>query len=241
VARWAEGVTILGDGPLLMERICGRRRLIQVSDDVGLSGISPLTDAFSVQTNKNESESSAIRSQLKEEEYVETVFCYLDQTRINFPHSPPQSNTLGKGHRERKEKLSVVDIALPAAPYDLRLQLASEVPIDRRVDGPHNIPSGWNQKRVKRRRSYSRIDKSFAWRIDVTEVTTTAAPPAGGQGTQHAEVGYEIEMELSFSRTQELIQMSDEAAANKLAENLARQLWTVAASPLVMVPESLQI
>ena len=35
--------------------------------------------------------------------------------------------------------------------------------------------------------------------------------------------------------------MSDEAAANKLAENLARQLWTVAASPLAMVPESLQI
>lgn len=123
MARWAEGVTILGDGPLLMERICGRRRLIQVSDDVGLSGISPLTDAFSVQTNKNESESSAIRSQLKEEEYVETVFCYLDQTRINFPHSPPQSNTLGKGHRERKEKLSVVDVALPAAPYDLPASL----------------------------------------------------------------------------------------------------------------------
>ena len=41
MARWAEGVTILGDGPLLMERICGRPRLIQVSDDVESKGVVP--------------------------------------------------------------------------------------------------------------------------------------------------------------------------------------------------------
>ncbi|KAL3774878.1 hypothetical protein HJC23_009229 [Cyclotella cryptica] len=188
----------------------------------GVSEMGPLTSAFSVQTNKHESESATIKSQLSEVEYVETVFCYLDQTRINFPHNPPQSNVLGRGHQERKEKLSIVDIALPAAPYDLRLQLASEVPIEnRRLESVNNIPNGWNTKRVKRRRSYSRIDKSFAWRVDVTEVTSSLAK----QGTQPAEVGYEIEMELSSSRTQELIQTSDEAAAHKLAENLARQLW----------------
>jgi hypothetical protein len=196
----------------------------------GVSEVSPLTNAFSVQTHKNESESAAIKSQLAESEYVETVFCYLDQTRINFPHNPPQSTNLGSGHKERKEKLSIVDIALPAAPYDLRLQLASEVPMENgRLDSARDVPMGWNQKRVKRRRSYSRVDKSFAWKIDVTEVTTSAAAPAaaasGGQGTQHPEVGYEIEMELSSSRTQELIQTSDEATAHKLAENLSRQLW----------------
>ena len=194
----------------------------------GVSELSPLTDAFSVQTHKNESESAAIKSQLSENEYVETVFCYQNQARINFPHNPPQSNTTCRGHKERKVKLSVVDIALPAAPYDLRLQVASEVLVeDGQLNSVRDIPKGWNQKRVKRRRSYSRIDKSFAWRIDVTEVTTSAATSAsgGGQETQHPRVGYEIEMELSSSRTQELIQTSDEAAAHKLAENLARQLW----------------
>ncbi|KAL3777923.1 hypothetical protein ACHAWO_012602 [Cyclotella atomus] len=196
----------------------------------GVSEISPLTNAFSVQIRPNESESAAIKSQLAENEYVETVFCYQDQTRINFPHNPPQSNHLGKGHKERKEKLSVIDIALPAAPYDLRLQLANEVPAENgQIDNARDVPKGWNQKRVKRRRTYSRVDNSFAWKIDVTEVTTSAATPAvasaGGGGTSHPEVGYEIEMELSANRTQELIQTSDEATANKLAENLSRQLW----------------
>ena len=196
----------------------------------GVSEISPLTNAFSVQVKNQESESAAIKSQLAENEYVETVFCYPDKTRINFPHNPPQSNHLGRGQKELKEKMSIIDIALPAAPYDLRLQLASEVSMENgRLDNARDIPMGWNQKRVKRRRSYSRVDKSFAWRIDVTEVTTSAATSnaaiVGGQGTQHPEVGYEIEMELSSSRTQELIQTSDEATAHKLAENLARQLW----------------
>ena len=196
----------------------------------GVSEISPLTNAFSVQVKNQESESAAIKSQLAENEYVETVFCYPDKTRINFPHNPPQSNHLGRGQKELKEKMSIIDIALPAAPYDLRLQLASEVSMENgRLDNARDIPKGWNQKRVKRRRSYSRVDKSFAWRIDVTEVTTSAATSnaaiVGGQGTQHPEVGYEIEMELSSSRTQELIQTSDEATAHKLAENLARQLW----------------
>ena len=198
----------------------------------GVSEISPLTNAFSVRAQKHESESAAIKSQLSENEYVETVFCYQDQTRINFPHNPPQSNNLGRGHKERKEKLSIVDIALPAAPYDLRLQLASEVPMENgQLDSARDVPAGWNQKRVKRRRSYARVDKSFAWRIDVTEVTTSSAASftgtssGGGQGTSHPEVGYEVEMELSSTRTQELIQTADEATAHKLAENLSRQLW----------------
>eukprot|EP00970_Alexandrium_tamarense_P011846 scaffold2578_cov197-Alexandrium_tamarense.AAC.12 len=205
--------------------------------NAGLSELGPLTNAFSIKhKNPNESESAAIKFQLAEVESVETVFCYPNSTRINFPHNPPQSNVLTKGHQEKKEKLSVIDIALPAAPYDLRLQLATEVPMGEGNNIPNvkSIPHGWNKKRVKRRRSYSRLDNSFAWKIDVTEVTSTDAPAAGGASAaaasmkgsgQHADIGYEVEMELSSSMTQKLIQTQDEAAARKLAETLAQQLW----------------
>ena len=203
----------------------------------GLSEVSPLSLAFSCRgpSNKNESESAALRAQLNEVEKIETVFAYPDKTRVAFPRSSASSasisdqhNHLGKGHKERKEKISTIDIALPAAPYDLRLTLATETPMkDGNVSTIQHLAPGWNKKRIKRRRSYSRTDKSFAWRIDVTEVTSTDNTTGTSQQKQqqHESVGYEIEMELSTQMTQKLIQTTDEAAAGKLAETLSQQLW----------------
>jgi len=204
----------------------------------GLSEVSPLSLAFSCRgpSNRNESESAALRAQLNEVETVETVFAYPDKTRVAFPHSSAasaasmngQHNHLGRGHKERKEKISTIDIALPAAPYDLRLTLATETPMkDDSVPTIQHLASGWNKKRIKRRRSYSRTDKSFAWRIDVTEVTSMDNFVGTSQQNQqqHESVGYEIEMELSAQMTQKLIQTTDDAAGRKLAETLSQQLW----------------
>ena len=203
----------------------------------GLSEVSPLSLAFSCRgpSSRNESESAVLRSQLTEVEMVETVFAYPDKTRVAFPHSSTSSSTsngqhnhLGRGHKERKEKISTIDIALPAAPYDLRLTLATETPMkDDSVDNVQQLALGWNKKRIKRRRSYTRTDKSFAWRIDVTEVTSTdnMTGASNQKQLQHESVGYEIEMELSTQMTQKLIQTSDEPAARQLAERLSQQLW----------------
>eukprot|EP00984_Skeletonema_dohrnii_P018674 scaffold8769_cov110-Skeletonema_dohrnii-CCMP3373.AAC.4 len=206
----------------------------------GLSEVSPLSLAFSCRgpsANRNESESAALRSQLNEVETVETVFAYPDKTRVAFPHHSStssasmnngQQNHLGRGHKERKEKVSTIDIALPAAPYDLRLTLATETPMkDDSVTTIQQLANGWNKKRIKRRRSYSRTDKSFAWRIDVTEVTSTDNIAGASQQNQRQSesVGYEIEMELSTQMTQKLMQTTDDGAARKLAETLSQQLW----------------
>ena len=128
----------------------------------GLSEVSPLSLAFSCRgpSNRNESESASLRAQLNEVENVETVFAYPDKTRVAFPHSSAassasmngQHNHLGRGHKERKEKMSTIDIALPAAPYDLRLTLATETPMkDDSVTSIQHLPNGWNKKRIKRR------------------------------------------------------------------------------------------
>lgn len=203
----------------------------------GLSEISPLSTAFSCKKPKqpNESESSMLKTQMTEIESITSVFAYPNHTRVNFPHIQSNNNatTLGPGQSEKKEKLSTMDMALPAAPYDLRLTCATETSLDNDNNGGNKIPNpaslrpGWNKKRIKRRRSYSRTDKSFAWRIDVTEVTTMDNPsPNGGvKGTAHPQVGYEIEMELSTPMTQKLLSTQDDATARKLAETLAQQLW----------------
>mmetsp|Transcript_36752 Transcript_36752/g.79330 ORF Transcript_36752/g.79330 Transcript_36752/m.79330 type:complete len:792 (+) Transcript_36752:139-2514(+) len=196
----------------------------------GLSEASPLSASFSCRKpRENESESSVLKSQLVETESVTSVFSYPNKTRVNFPHHPG-TDQLGRGQSEKKEKLSTMDMALPAAPYDLRLTCATELSLDDQpVANVKSLGPGWNSKRIKRRRSYVRADKSFAWRMDITEVTTmeNAGPGGGGMisGASHPEVGYEIEMELSASMTQKLIQTREDAAARKLAETLAQQLW----------------
>ena len=220
----------------------------------GLSEYSPLSSAFScnnkLKNNNNESESSILKSQLVEVESVTSVYAYPNSTRVNFPHLNHHGNnnnkeTLGRGHSERKEKLSIMDMALPAAPYDLRLTCATETSLDGgsnngsggggsggSVPNVASLTPGWNTKRIKRRRSYSRADKSFAWRMDVTEVTTTSNPgPLHANNStktaeQHPKVGYEIEFELSTSMTQKLLSTQiDDVAARKLAETLSQQLW----------------
>lgn len=195
----------------------------------GLSEASPLSAAFSCRKpREGESEGAALKGQLVEAESVSSVFAYPDRTRVEFPHDA--RDRPGKGRKERKERLTTVDVALPAASYDLRLTCATEAPSDGPpVAGVASLAPGWNAKRIKRRRSYSsRADNRFAWRMDVTEVTSTgndSVPGAAkGGGASHPEVGYEIEMELSAPMTQKLIREED-AAARTLALQLAQQLW----------------
>jgi hypothetical protein len=75
-------------------------------------------------------------------------------------------------------------------------------------------------KRVKRRRSYKRRDKSIAWQLDVTEVTTSYSDSA-----RPNDISYEIEMELSSGATLQLINETDDAKLSKLTKRLAEQLW----------------
>ncbi len=151
---------------------------------------------------------------------------------MNFVHDANNTSAIvGPGVTEKKEKLSTIDMALPAAPYDLRLTVASETSMKHSACPPiptvADIAPGWDKKRIKRRRSYSRADKSFAWRMDITEVTTTDNPGPNYKGNTSSlsQVGYEIEMELSSAMTQKLISTQEDAVARKLAETLAQQLW----------------
>ena len=176
----------------------------------GLSEMSPISRALGVK------EEAHIKRDLIEHEYVETVYGgYPNELRVVFPglHPSKQSTT---GIMERKERLSVMDLAIPAAPYDVRIQLATEKAVDKNIQKAP--PPGWTSKRVKRRRSYTRRDKSMKWQIDVTEVTTTFRDT-----DKLAEVSYELEMELLPDATLQLVNEGNE----KICEMMATQLWWI--------------
>lgn len=181
----------------------------------GLSELSPISHALGV--TKDDAQ---VRRDLQEVEFVETVYGgYPHDRRVCFPgvHPSPSSRV---GKMENKERLIYLDLAVPAATYDIRIQLATEKAVDTMVQG--GPPPGWSSKRIKRRRSYMRKDKSIAWQIDVTEVTTTFA-----DATKHAEVTYELEMELSQSATLKIINDENPDNLRKHAKAMAGQLWWI--------------
>jgi mRNA capping enzyme, catalytic domain/mRNA capping enzyme, beta chain/mRNA capping enzyme, C-terminal domain len=183
----------------------------------GLSEVSPLSYALAV--GKDDTH---VRRDVIEVDFVETVYGgYPHERRVCFPGVHPSKTgqpTVGK--MENKERLLFLDLAIPAAPYDVRIQLATEKLVDANI--PDAPPPGWTTKRVKRRRSYSRRDKSIAWQIDVTEVTTTYIDT-----TKPAEVTYELEMELSSAATLKLINDDNPDSLRTQAKSLASQLWWI--------------
>jgi hypothetical protein len=63
----------------------------------------------------------------------------------------------------------VVDIAMPACPYDVRIGITIETP-----EAPGALAPNWEQKRFKDRHSFRPPNSS--WQLDLTTVTTEKAP-----------------------------------------------------------------
>jgi len=188
----------------------------------GLSQVSPISTALGVVVNKP-SEVGKIRNDIQEVEMVETVFSgFAGEKRISVPGviDAAQTDALPRvGTMEYKEKLVGMDWTLPAAKYDFRMGLASEIQVDPNV---RSVPPGWTVQRIKRRRTYYRKDKSIAWQIDVTEVTTTPK-----DRNVDKSVTYELEFELRPWAMLNLINETDQNKVSRYTQNYAQQLWWI--------------
>lgn len=183
----------------------------------GVSEVGPVSQAL------GNSEAAKLKQDLQEHEYVETVYTgYSNDQRICYDgFHPPQPGSQAKyGKAEYKDKLLNRDLIIPAANYDLRISCATEKVLDSRV--PATPPSGWKQKRIKRRRSYTRRDGSIKWQVDVTEVITSHVDPHKPQ-----KVSYEIETELLELEMLKLINEMDDGKVQQKATMLAQQLWWI--------------
>jgi hypothetical protein len=199
-----------------MESGISRRHSTQWTS-TGVSEINPLTTALRVTDARQLRERPIVETALTETVYIG----YADNRRICFQGLHPEEQE-SPGKMETKEKLITLDFTLPAAPYDLRVNLSTEKIMDHNVTQPLN---GWRARRVKRRWSYKRRDESMAWQIDVTEVTTTPNPAVGGD--QKTTVEHEIEMELQEAMLLKLINEEDPAEIHSLTTLLAKQAWFI--------------
>ena len=192
----------------------------------GLSEASPISAAFGVRIDHSGSESATIKRDLMESDKVETVYTgYSGHYRVCFPGDRTRAlgekkttNQQSQGRIENKVRVTCSDIALPSAPYDLRLTLATEEMHDTQIQEP---PTGWNQIRLKKRRTYTRRDNTFAWILDVTEVTTSHEQYTGKQKS----VEYEIEFELNSTTTAKLLSETDDSKIQSHCSDLSKQLW----------------
>jgi hypothetical protein len=190
----------------------------------GLSEVSPISTAFGIRIEQGTSESATIKRDLLESEKMETIYTgYSGHGRVCFPgdHTTTCRSPVPRPHgrMESKIKVQCTDIALPSAPYDLRLTLSTEEVHDSQVQDP---PTGYTQIRLKKRRTYTRRDNSFAWILDVTEVTTSHHE----QYTEKPKsIEYEIEFELNSTTTSKLLSESEESKVHSLCNDLSKQLW----------------
>jgi hypothetical protein len=203
---------------------------------VGISEVSAISQALNV--NKVET----LKRDIVEKEMIETVYTgYPNAGRVCFDGEHPasatttvntttnnnNSNRIGK--LESKEKLMTQDLTIPAANFDVRISLSSEKVLDN--TSIINIPpTGWKSKRIKRRRSYHRADKTIAWQIDVTEVTTTENTSNHTNSVDTSStptIAYEIEFELLPSILLQLLNENDENMLKKMTISLAQQLWHI--------------
>lgn len=138
---------------------------------------------------------ASMKSSIVETNLTETVY-------VGYPNE--RRCTMPAGTIEYKEKLKTNDMVIPAAKYDVRINLSSEIVVERGLEKPKN---GWTRKRIKRRKSYTR--KSMVWQIDVTTVNSDE---------------YEIEMELVSSAFLDLL--NDSSPVERI-KTYAKQLWWI--------------
>ena len=200
----------------------------------GTSEASALSQAFGMKNTNNSKDDVKMnvkQGYFKEVEMVETVYGgYPKNQRLCYPGVHPLSQSAlrrqqppPRGKMEIKEKITTMDMALPSAPYDLRLTLATEITTDKDVPDP---PPGYTIKRLKRRRSYT--FKSFAWQLDVTEVSNADDNRANNHNATSSDAGgitFELEIELLPVHTLKLINSPDGDGVTKMCWTLSQQLW----------------
>lgn len=177
----------------------------------GLGEVSALSKALGV------TKPEQLKRDLVETIMVETVYTgYPNDGRACFDGEHPVAGKQVVGKLESKKKLTTMNITIPAANFDLRATLSSEKVMDAALKNPRE---GWKSKRIKRRRSYARRDKSIKWQIDITEVTTIER--------NNTSVDYEVEMELLPEVLLQLINTENDDELKRTTQSLASQLWWI--------------
>jgi len=135
-----------------------------------------------------------------------------------------QTDDLGKVIMEQKTRELEFQIHLPSCPYDCRVTVSIERPLQA-----HEQPEvglDWHSHRVKDRYSYN--DGRSKWQADLTNVSTTQrleGASSGASASKAAEQTYEVELELKAEDCTKWILLDDVKAAQDRTSQVAQDLW----------------
>lgn len=173
----------------------------------------------------------------------EIVYLYADKRRIRCEvpkNGKLPSGVTPTGILESKRKLIEVNVALPAAPYDLRLTVA----VENEENATQTVVTGWESRRAKIRTSYKDPLGNATlgpWSLDFTCVTTmdSEGDGAGGPGLSASssrgaaaapsweEESTEVEMELGAEVMVGWLETAGEEADKETSRLASRLLDTI--------------
>jgi len=151
----------------------------------------------------------------------EIVYTYADKRRLRCPAQNP-----GSGMLESKRKILDINVALPAASYDLRLTVA----VENEEEGVQGIMKGWESRRAKIRTSFKDLLGNSTlgpWSLDFTCVTTLEGDGGGGRGRGLDEESTEVEMELEAEVLAGWLEKGGEEADKETSRLASRLLDTL--------------
>lgn len=119
------------------------------------------------------------------------------------------------GVLEKKMKLMDIDVALPSAPYDLRLTLAVETEMGQE----QAVDDNWESRRHKLRTTFKDPQGNATLGPWVLDMTTVTSEHAGSE-----EESSEVEIELDMGVCSEWIGAASQADADAVTSRLASRL-----------------
>lgn len=148
---------------------------------------------------------------------VKRTYTYGDGRRVEVTEA-------GEVVNETKTRELEFQLHLPACPYDLRVSVSIETPVDASSapGGRRGPEDGWRSCRVKERTSYQGAPSSAGrpgqWQADLTRVVTET------RGEEPATT-YEVELELGAGATSGWVAAPEGDGAKAQTKPLAWELW----------------
>mmetsp|Transcript_33805 Transcript_33805/g.69815 ORF Transcript_33805/g.69815 Transcript_33805/m.69815 type:complete len:681 (-) Transcript_33805:485-2527(-) len=136
-----------------------------------------------------------------------------------------QTDEDGRAVAETKRRELEFQIHLPACPYDCRVTVSIESPMDEPCSG---VEEGWKSKRTKHRTSFTgaMLPKEphpvrSKWQADLTRVVAINAESSDQTPTE----AFEVELELAAAECTKWINLDQDQAANDATRKIGWDLW----------------
>jgi len=180
---------------------------------------------------------SAVQEKLPNRQKIKSLthaYSFPNRTRVQTDNAVPPRIIM-----EQKTKELEFQVHLPSCPYDCRITVSIERPLE--ASEQQEVGLDWESHRIKDRSSYNDGREGHPhrskWQADLTNVTTKqgAEDGQGPGGVEAEKQSFEVELELKAEDCTQWIKLDDAKLAHTRTCEVAHDLWQRLSS--MMPPE----